>query len=280
MEALAIGVVAGLIAIALAAILGFVFRPIRQLPTRVKQWWTERKARAAHVAATKLSLQDSVLHRGCLVIVRFKSRPSNDWLDPRAEVQGLWDERRLVPLLSPLRYEDRDGTPRPVLPAWVPLCIPSLGVETEWREATHVKTDPLWRGLKHHVVDAFLHSAVGKTFVCSVLPGRKPGGFLLNCAAYDRHLHDEWPRFKALEAAFAVNVLYRHQDLQDLADPELRDFVVLNLPTLLDKPTIQRVPKQYRQPLLDRPLDADAAYLVLRGLVERYRRSGMRALRT
>lgn len=263
------------------AFLTFVSQPIwRQVPTHVRLWWTERKDRRAHVAATRLSLQDSALRRGCLVVAKLRSEPSRDWHDPPAEVQGIWHGKQVVALPSPLRYETWGGTPEPVQPWWVPLCIPGLRVEPEWREATHVRIDPFWRPLKHHVVTKFLLDAAGKIFVCTVVAGRKSGGFLLNCPAYDQYLRNEWPYYKGLEAAFAVNALYRQKHLQDMSDRQLKDFVLPNLPTLLDKPTIQRVPRQYRPALQSRSLDAEAAYLALRGLIERYKRSGMEPLAT
>lgn len=276
-----IPVLVSILAALLVGVVGWLRRRMWQrMWRRAKEWCTERKTRRAQVAATKRSVQDGILYRHCLVVARFQSLPSRRWRDPVAEVQGIRDGRRVVSLPSPLRYEGWNGAPLSVEAGWVPLCIPGLSVEADWRGATQVRADPLWRSLKRHVVDKFLGSAAGHTFVCRVFPGREPGGFLLNCPQYDQHLHNEWPYFKGLEEAFSVNALYRQKQLQDMTDGQLKDFVFVNLLTLLDRATIDRVPRQYRQPLQSRAPAADAAYLVLKGLIERYRASGMPPLAT
>lgn len=271
-----IGIVAGIIGAvgAVPVILAAWRRPWHG----AARWWSSRRTRLKQEAATRDSLQDGVLREGCLVVAKLGARPSSTWLDPPAQLQGVWDEKRMVPLPSPLRYAGRGGRPEPQESTWVPLVIPGLKVESEWREATHVQSCPLWRSLKGYVVARFLQSIAGKDLVCSVVSGRKKGGVLLNCRDYDECLQSEWPYFKGLEAVLAVNALYRQQRFMRLSDGDLKDFVFHNLPVLLSKAAIERAPKQYRRALGTRPADPHAVYLVLKGLIDRYRQSGISPL--
>ncbi|MCL0029748.1 ATP-binding protein [Dehalococcoidia bacterium] len=146
---------------------------------------------------------DQRIQVGRLVVVKFQGKPSRKWKDPAAEIQGFWEQSRevMIPITRPLiavRHDDIEMGE--VKAEYVPLCIPGLDVDVEWREETQLEGQ-LWGSIKRYVVQKFLKACEGKNMICRVIyVGSSERGiyYHLNSPDYDQYLIYEWPYYKGL----------------------------------------------------------------------------------
>lgn len=147
--------------------------------------------------------------------------------------------------------------------------MPSYEVAVEWRLPSHVR-GPLWGPVKDRVLREFVSAHHGKSVLCRVIQIRKSGHnetILLNSATYNRWLRDQWPYYRGLEAALAINRWWKSPRMLHMPNAELRQVIDRDI---LPSGQLQRnVPDQYKAEWHNRSIDSEEAFLVLNGLRQR-----------
>lgn len=116
------------------------------------------------------------------------------------------------------------------------------------------------------LVRAFLASLAKKYTLCRIVSLRPEEAPVLNCPAYDKYLTDQSTYYKGLEIALANHRFWKNRRIRAMSNAALKreiDIVVAS-GKLFDM-----VPKRFSAKWDGRPIEAEAAFLILDGLRKR-----------
>ncbi|MDB5073244.1 MAG: Regulatory protein afsR [Candidatus Eremiobacteraeota bacterium] len=230
--------------------------------------WVSMTAREPEgVALEAVGLYEKPLRHGDTILVRVAQQLQTRWKDPKTEAIIAWQREPDGAILS---LERPTVGARGVATSFTgyALCVPSFGVDIEWREATHV-FGPMWGPIKLKTVRAFVAACRDKLLRAQIVRISGDGTKMnLTCAEYDRWLSQAWPYYKGLESALSRNGLYQNETAVKLRQ-EGQLLPVAH--ELIDSGRLgDMIPRRYRYLIGDRAIDPLDVQLVLEGLIDQY----------
>lgn len=223
--------------------------------------------RSAGAGAAKSTRAGEGLGRGDTVHIRFDTRLNTKWKDPLAIIIGIvTPDGGLRDVRWPLKLRDHPNAS--IEADYRALCIPDFSVEMEWREASYVLDNPMWRAIKQHAVRRFLAKMGAQPAEAAVrAAGKKHKGYVyLNCPSYDAFLNKQWFYYRGVEAALRRTGVASNPEVSRLSEDDLLNFVA---EILLPSHELTRlIPDNYASAFKKSQPDGEAVAIVLRGLID------------